>query len=234
MKKLNVILTAVLMFVLLSSTYSQTPIKLSLTGGIAAPTGNFSDLYKLGYAFEGGAFYSIPMLPLDLTLTAGYSQFAYKNEYFTNSVTSNLGVGVTGFNPEWNATDISVMFGTRYNIPAPGFAPYISGEIGVHLLSFNDRFTGRVIGNSSNPTTFNLSGATESGSETAFGYAIGAGVVIPLALKVGIDISIKYNGNSGIYSKTYEVFRNNNSKFTNPELKNMSFITARAGVLVTL
>ena len=34
--------------------------------------------------------------------------------------------------------------------------------------------------------------------------------------------------------KTYEDFRSNSSDYINPELKNMTFITARAGILVTL
>jgi opacity protein-like surface antigen len=124
------------------------------------------------------------------------------------------------------------MIGVKYNFPTPGFSPYVWGEAGVHFLSFKDRLTGRSIGSSSNPTKITLS--TEQGSETAFGYAIGAGITIPVAPKIGIDFNVKYNGNGAIYSKQFEVFRNNNSQFTNPEMKNMGFITARAGILLTL
>lgn len=234
MKRLKVLFAAVIILATLSNVYSQTPIKLNLTAGANFPGGEFGNMYKTGLSIEGGVFYSIPKAPVDLTLTFGYNSFTYKNEYFTDLVTKNLGVGVTGFNPEWAASDIPIMVGVKYNFTAAGFSPYIWGETGVHLLSFKDRLTGRVIGNSSNPTTFNLDGATESGSETAFGYSVGAGVTIPIAPKIGIDLNVKYAGNSGIFSKEYEVFRNNNSKFTNPEMKNMSFITARAGLLITL
>ncbi|MFA5011373.1 MAG: outer membrane beta-barrel protein [Ignavibacteria bacterium] len=234
MKNLKVLLTAAIVILLVSVANSQTPIKLNLTGGASLPVAAFSDMYKTGFSIEGGVFYSIPMVPVDLTLTAGYNQFTYKNEYFTDLVTTNLGVGVTGFNPSWNAVDIPLMIGAKYIIPAKGISPYIWGEIGVHFLSFNDRLTGRVIGNSSSPTEISLNGATESGKETTFGYAIGGGITIPIAPKIGIDINVKFNGNTGIYAKAYEVFRNSNSKFTNPEMKNMGFMTARAGILITL
>ena len=234
MKRFKVIFAVVLTFVFLSNAFPQTPIKLNLTGGVNTPLGDFAEQYKMGLSIEGGVFYSIPMAPIDLTLTAGYNSFTYKNEYFTNLVTAKLGVGVANFNPTWTATDIPIMVGARYTIPSPGYSPYIWGEAGLHLLSFKDRLTGRITGNTSNPTTLSWSGNTESGSETVFGYAIGAGVTIPIAPKIGLDLNVKYNGNSAIYSKAFEVFRNSNSNFTNPEMKNMSFITARAGILITL
>lgn len=234
MKNLRLFLAAAIVIIFVSGVYSQTPIKLNLTGGAGLPVAAFSDMYKTGFSIEGGVFYSIPMVPVDLTLTAGYNQFTYKNEYFTNLVTTKLAVGVTGFNPSWNATDIPLMVGAKYNIPVKGVSPYVWSEIGVHFLSFKERLTGRVIGNSSNPTEFSLNGATESGSETAFGYSIGAGLTIPLAPKIGIDINVKFNGNTGIYAKTFEVFRNSNSKFTNPEMKNIGYMTTRAGILITL
>lgn len=234
MKRIKVIFAVVLTFVFLSNAFPQTPIKLNLTGGVNTPLRDFAEQYKTGFSIEGGVFYSIPKAPVDLTFTAGYNSFTYKNEYFTNLVTTKLGVGVANFNPSWSATDIPIMVGVKYNVPAVGFSPYVWGEAGLHLLSFKDRLTGKITGNTSNPTTLSYSNNVESGSETAFGYAIGAGVTIPIAPKIGLDVNVKYNGNSAIYSKAFEVFRNSNSNFTNPEMKNMSFVTARAGILITL
>jgi len=232
MKKIKVLVVLVFALVFLTNVQSQTPLKLNLTGGANIPMGDFKNIYKAGVSVEAGGFYSLPMTGIDLTLTLGYNGFTYKNEYFTNLVQTTLGVGVSGFAPSWTATDIPIMVGAKYNFPAKGVSPYIWGEVGLHMLSFKDRLIGRMIGNSSNPTTINIT--TEQGSETAFGYAIGAGVTIPVAPKIGIDVNVKYNGNSGIYSKSFEVFRNNNSTFINPEMMNMSFLTARAGILLTL
>jgi len=234
MKSLKVLLTTVFTLLILSNIYSQTPLKLNLTAGANVPMGDFKDVYKSGLSVEGGVFYSIPLTGIDLTLTAGYNGFTYKNDYFTSLVQTKLGVAVDGFNPSWTESDIPIMIGAKYNFPILPYSPYVWGEVGAHFLSFKDRLTGRVIGNSNNPTTLNLSGATETGSETAFGYTLGAGVTIPLVPKIGIDINIKYNGNGGIYSKTFEVFRNSNSTFVNPDLKNISYLTARIGILVNL
>jgi hypothetical protein len=55
-----------------------------------------------------------------------------------------------------------------------------------------------------------------------------------LVPKIGIDINFKYNSSGGVYSKSFEVFRNNNSDFVNPELKSLSYATVRIGLLVSL
>ena len=232
MKIIKVLLSAVFTLVILSNVYSQTPLKLNLTAGANVPMGSFADVYKSGLSVEGGVFYSLPLVGIDLTFTAGYNGFTFKNDYFTNLVQTNLGVSVNGFNPSWTATDIPIMIGAKYNFPILPYSPYVWGEIGAHFLTFKDRLIGTMEGNSTNPTTISL--ATESGSETSFGYAIGAGVTIPLIPKIGIDINIKYNSNGGIYSKSFEVHRNNNSDFINPELKNISYLTARIGILLNL
>jgi opacity protein-like surface antigen len=234
MNNIKVLLIAIITFIFLNISYSQTPLSLNLTGGANIPMGDFKNVYKGGLSIEAGVFYNIPLTGLDLTFTAGYDGFTFKNDYFTGLVQTNLGVGVDGFSPSWTATDVPIMVGAKYSIPLLPYSPYIWGEVGVHFLSFKDRLTGKMTGNTNNPTTINWSNSTESGSETAFGYAIGAGVTMPLVPKVAIDFNVKYNSNGGIYSKSFEVFRNNNSDYINPELKNMSFLTARVGVLVTL
>lgn len=234
MRKLKSILVVLVTLVFLSNVYSQTPLKLNLTAGTNIPMGDFKDVYKGGISIEGGVFYSIPLTGLDLTFTAGYNGFTFKNEYFTNLVQTKLGVSVDGFNPSWTATDIPVMVGARYNFPLLPYSPYVWGEVGVHMLNFKDRLTGNMTGNSSNPTTISWQTSTESGSEVAFGYSMGAGVTIPLVPKIGIDLNVKYNSSGGVYSKPFNVFRNNNSNFENPELKNISYLTARVGILISL
>jgi len=232
LKKLNSILVVLFMLMFVNS-YSQTPLRGSINLGMNVPMSDFGNVYKGGLSAEAGLFYSIPMTGIDLTLTIGYNGFKYKNEYFTGLVNTNLGVGVSGFAVDWSATVIPIMVGARYKFPAGGINPYISGELGLHMTSFSDRFNGAIIiGNSSNQTTFQLNGTTESGSETGFGFAFGAGVEIPVAPKIALDLGAKYNYGGVIYSKSYTVFRHNDSQFTTLELKNTSFITIIGGVVI--
>lgn len=234
MKKIRILLLTVITLVFLQSAYSQTPLKLNLTAGANVPMGDFKEVYKGGLSVEGGVFYSLPFVGIDLTFTAGYNGFTFKNDYFTNLVQTKLGVGVDGFAPSWTATDVPIMIGAKYNLPLLPYSPYVWGEVGVHFLSFKDRLTGKMTGNNNNPSTIIWANSVESGSETSFGYAIGAGVTIPLVPKIAIDLNIKYNGNGGIYSKQFQVHITDPKDFINPELKNMSYLTARVGLLVTL
>ena len=84
MNNLKVLLTFVITFLFLNITYSQTPLSLNLTGGANIPMGDLKDVYKAGLSIEAGVFYGIPMTGIDLTITAGYNGFTYKNDYFTN------------------------------------------------------------------------------------------------------------------------------------------------------
>ena len=234
---MNKILVSVLIvFVLgVSGVYSQTPLTLKLTGGANSPMGDFSDVYKSGTSIMGEIYYSLPFPGLDLTFSAGYNGFKYKNDYFTGQVTKNLGVGVDNLNYSWKATDVPVLIGARYLLPGGNLQPYISGEVGLHFMSFADRFNGqKLIGNTNNPTSFSYTGATESGSEIGVGTAIGAGVEIPFAPRISIDLNVKYNYAGITYSKAFTVFRNNNSQFTTSEMKNLNYLTARIGLQVSL
>lgn len=235
MKKIKILSVLLLTFCLSVTGFSQIPLKFNLTAGANLPMGEFKDVYSAGVSVEAAGFYSIPVTGIDLSLSIGYNSFSFKNEYFTNLVKNKLLVGVKDFNPSWSASDIPIMVGARYNIPAVGFSPYVWGEVGVHMLSFKDRFkSGKMTASSSDPTNVSWQTNIESGSETAFGYAIGAGVLIPLVPKLKLDVNFKFNGNRAVYSKSFEVFRNSNSNFTNPELKGISFLTMRAGILIDL
>lgn len=235
MKKISILVVFSVLFLVSSFTFAQTPFKVGLNVGANVPMGEFGDVYKTGVSVEAGLYYSLPVSGLDLSLTAGYNGFKYKNDYFTGLVNTKLGVAVDGFNPEWTATDIPIMVGARYKFPAKSFYPYVSGEIGVHFMSFSDRFNGtKITGNSSNPTTLAWKNATESKSETGFGASFGAGVEIPVAPKISLDLGAKYNYNGISYSKSFEVFRNSGSTFINPELKNATFLSVRGGVVIKL
>ncbi|MBN1632664.1 MAG: outer membrane beta-barrel protein [Ignavibacteria bacterium] len=213
--------------------FAQSPIKIGANVGGAFPAGTFADVYKGGVSAELVILYTLPVEGLDLSLTAGYSGLQYKYEYFTDEVNTKLNVGVRNPDPEWTASSIPIMLGLRYTIPAGGFNPYLTGELGVQMMSFSDRIAPtRIIGNSSDPTTLDIDNAIESKSETGFGFSVGAGAEIPVAKKISIDLGFKYGYGGIVYSNAYEVFRNNNSQYTAEELKNTGLLSARLGVII--
>lgn len=239
MKKIQIIGLLIIVFGFTSLSYSQTPFSFGLTGGANFPMSDFNDAYKMGFSVEGVGFYAFPSGSMELSLTIGYNGFSYKNEYFTDPLLNAFDVTeVKGFDVSWTATDIPVMAGIKYNIPTPVISPYFWGEIGAHFLTFSDRIKkDAIIGASSSNNILNitdLQNNVESGSETAFGYALGAGITIPILPKIGLDINVKYNGNGGIFSNQYTVRRNATSSYTSTEVKNMSFLTTRLGILISL
>jgi len=126
------------------------------------------------------------------------------------------------------------MLGVRFHLPRR-FESYVSGEIGVHMMKFSDRFKEISMNtSSSNPLHIELNNNTEDASETGFGFAIGAGIEFSVAPKIGLDLGLKYNYAGVVFSKKYTVVRNSNSYFTSEELKNAGYVTARGGLIIHL
>lgn len=173
------------------------------------------------------------LVPVDFSISAEYNSFAYKNEYFTDQFKTNLGVTASGFTPDWKATDFAIMVGGRLKLPGMIFNPYGEAQVGVHFFSFNQRLTGQINASSSNPSNISMAGATESASETGLGTSIGIGTEITIAPKITIDLGVKYNYAGVTYAKPYTVFRNNNSQYTTLEMKNVTFISTRAGIILS-
>lgn len=232
MKKL--IAFFILLILTASTSIAQSPLRFGGNVGGAFPSGTFSDVYKDGISVELTALYTLPVKDMELTFSAGYNKSKYKNEYFINEIKNKLDVAVVNFNPDWSVSIMPVMLGVRYKFPTKDFTPYISGEAGVQLISFDERFDGtRISDTSSNQRLLYINGGNNSESETGFSAALGAGFEFPAAENVMIDIGFKYNYGTAVYSKSYEIYRNiNNSLYTTEELKNTSFISGRIGVVI--
>lgn len=238
MKKKIFLLSFLIIIIPVTLLYAQNPISLNFSAGANSPSGGFSDLYKAGGSVEGVLLYATSIPGLDVSFSLGYNSFSYKPDYFIDQLKKNLTnvTAVTGFYIDWSATDIPVMAGARFTFPDVGFMPYVSGEIGLHYMTFNERFNGsRVLCSSNDPLKLDSTNkAYESGSETGFGFSLGGGIVLSVASSVYLDFGIKYNFASVTYSKKFDVVRYNNESFTSPELKNASFITARIGFVIDL
>ncbi|MBN1632661.1 MAG: outer membrane beta-barrel protein [Ignavibacteria bacterium] len=233
MKKLTLIL---ILFILSAAvSFAQTPLRIGANVGGAFPSGTFSDLYKSGISVELTALYSPPVKNLELTFTAGYNRFKYNNEYTINELRKRVDAMVVNFNPDWNVSVIPVMLGARYKFPTSDFTPYFSGEIGLQFMNFNKRFNGTTIADtSSNQTLLYINGGSSTEDETGFSASLGAGMEFPAAENVMIDIGFKYNFGTAVFSKSYDIIREiDNSVYKLEELKNISFISGRIGVIIS-
>jgi hypothetical protein len=232
MKTLYTIATFLFISFLSVNSFSQGK-KIIINGGVNAPVGAFSDVYKTGASAQlGFVFFSLPLVDIDLSASLEYNSFVYKNEYFVNQFRTNLGAAPSGFNPDWSANDYAIMAGARVKLPGLIFHPYAEGQVGIHIISFNQRLSGQINASSSDPSSVSLNGATESGSETGFGTEFGIGTELSIIPKFTFDVGLKYSFAAITYAKPYTVFRNNNSQYTTSELKNVSFISARAGFVL--
>lgn len=135
---------------------TTTPVKFSVGLELAAPTGDYKNIYDVGLGGSGKI--EIPATTqLFITATAGFTSFYYK-ENLRNAL-KVLGLPTTqGFVP--------LKVGGKYYF-SPVF--YGEGEIGASI-------------------------GTNKGSSTAFAYAPGIGVSIPLIGKNAIDVGLRYEG----------------------------------------
>ena len=125
MKKIfPVLLVATLLFNF-NTVYSQGC--LTLNAGVQMPTGDLNNLVKSGYGFSAAVGFSIPFVPLEISLTAGYNNWAYK----TQSILSGTGVQTPVGNN--NLYAIPVTIGPKLFIPFSVlvFKPYIGIDLGI-------------------------------------------------------------------------------------------------------
>jgi len=116
---LSVLLLAVLFTGFINA---QSKMAFGLQAGIAIPTGDFGDVYDMGFGGQGNFAYHInPML--DVTASVGYLTWSGKDADYTFS-------------------SVPLLAGLRYYFGKDKFKPYIAGELGVHFTSFDYEFSG--------------------------------------------------------------------------------------------
>ncbi len=107
-------------FVLANFSTSFSQVSLNLNGGVEIPTGNFSNLVSNGYGLSASVGYSVPLIPVEIALSAGYDNWPY-----------NLHPGLSNSNVIFYSIPITVGPKLFINIPGIGFEPYIGIEAGV-------------------------------------------------------------------------------------------------------
>lgn len=237
MKKLFCVTVLIIILSFPVFNYAQTPLSASLNVGANVLMGDFKKVYNTGASVEAGLFYALKYPGLKFTFTVGYNGFKYNSGYFNDLVRGNTERAVVNYYPDWSAIDIPFMIGARYRAPSDDITVYISGELGVHFINFSSRFNGnRLLGNDTLMTIkfTNDDYCTETKMQIGIGASLGAGFEIPVAPKVNLDFGLKYKFCGVTYFKSFEVLTNTGLSFIAPELKNMSYITLKAGVVVDL
>jgi outer membrane protein W len=164
MKRYIILFAMLIVIIAANNSYSQ--LRLSLQGGIQAPTGEFGNTAATGF---GGAatFEYWQNTPLSFTASAGY--FAWEQQ-------GNVPAGHT-----YSFSTIPIMLGMRYYLGRGDFHPYLGSELGLHLLNAKQTIT------SGNTTT------TTTTSESNFGISPMAGFRYHVGNRVDLDINMKYN-----------------------------------------
>lgn len=137
--------------------------KFSLGLEVAAPTGDAKNLY--GFGFGGSGKIEIPATrALYITATAGYTSFYLKDAIKNTLRTFGSSLKPAGFVP--------LKVGAKYYlIPFV----YVEGELGAAIGVQQTAVGSNIL----------------AGHGTAFAYAPGVGVTVPL---VGIDAGVRYEG----------------------------------------
>jgi hypothetical protein len=165
---MNKLLPAILLAIFLFfSNISYTQVSLTVNGGIQIPSGDFGNTVKSGYGFTGSLGFSIPLVPLEFSLTAGYDKWAYK---------TSIEIPVSGVQTIENNLSkysIPVTIGPKLFFPIPmiGFEPYIGVDAGL------------VFSNS------NIPGATYT-SDFIYCPMVGIRYNLPLGI-IAIDINVR-------------------------------------------
>jgi hypothetical protein len=126
---------------------------------------DFAETYGNGYNGTATFLYSA-IVSTDLTFSIGYNKWNKEERSFTS---------------------VPLMAGFRFYLPALGIKFYLPGFFGLHITTSEAEeptavINGEVIG-----------GNVISLSSNHFGFGIGAGVLIPLALKFSLDINTTFN-----------------------------------------
>ncbi|MFB3057668.1 MAG: outer membrane beta-barrel protein [Ignavibacteriaceae bacterium] len=163
MKQLIILFTV--MLTLSSSSLAQTKFGLSVAGGVNFSISDFADTYGNGYNGTATFLYSA-VVSTDLTFSIGYNKWNKEELSFTS---------------------IPLMAGFRFYLPTLGLKFYLPGYLGIHITTSEAELptaeiNGEIIG-----------GNVVSFSNNYFGFGIGAGVLIPLALKFSLDINTTFN-----------------------------------------
>jgi hypothetical protein len=160
-------LLSVLFIVLFAFTFvnAQSKMAVGVGGNLALPMGTFGDVAGMG--FGGGAQFEYSFAPnIAGTVSASYLMFGEKE--------------LSGFG-KYSYSIIPIHAGAKYYFGSI----YTSAEVGMNMISLKIDIPARTLFGVTIP------GTSSSTSTSEFGFAVGAGYVLPMG-KNALDLSVKY------------------------------------------
>ena len=206
---------------------------ISVNGGIASPTGNFSkgdyDDYKSGFTKTGGhvnlsAIYHISKV-FGINVLGGYSQFGFKNtQGLADGYKEDSGTDSTTLYTKGHTRVFSVLAGPYISVPLTGKLGLdirvLGGYTNTHLAGFQVFYE---------DYTDNVMTQKES-SKGSFGLQGGLGLHYDITPKLFVQVNADYFWSKPDIDVTYENFVVNSGRRLSNYKEAVTGINATAGI----
>jgi opacity protein-like surface antigen len=227
MKKVILIIAAIIAINI--NVNAQSKISLGVNGGLSIPVTELGRVYSITPSAEINAGYRL--LPdMDLILTAGYSNFKYRNENLNDDIhTIDKNANM---NEAWTAMVIPVTAGIRYQFDpiSKKVFPYGTAELGAFYSSFDKRLGGSIVLTGSNITTL----AATKESQLGVGLVLGIGTFFNITPRISVDVSVKYNFVKTDFIKDYVITKDTLVPYNVAGISTGMYLTTRVGINVKL
>lgn len=227
MKK--IILIIAVLSALTINVNAQSKISLGVNGGLSIPITELGRVYNVAPSVEINAGYRL--LPeMDLLLTAGYSNFKYRNENLNDDI--HIIDKNANMNETWTAMVIPVTAGIRYQFDpiSKKVFPYGTLELSAYYSSFDKRLGGNIVLTGSNITTLSATKESQLGA----GLVLGIGTFYNITPRVSLDVSVKYNFVKTDFVKDYVITKDTIAPVNVLGISTGMFLTTRVGINVKL
>lgn len=211
------VITILFILVFTVSVNAQSKFSLGIDGGLASPSGDVGDIYDSGFGLRISGHYPLST-NLSLFGSVGYYTWQFKQDYFDDLTGGTVDVEVDA-----PLTNIPIVVGANYFLSSGKFKPYLSLELGLHMLSVDS-------------PTISAQGQTietESASESGAGWGIGAGFLYEFSPSLSLDVIAKFNGNNHEFSQTSSS-SNGGSVSSSSSSSTMTYLTISGGVRIVL
>jgi len=168
----------------LTSAQGADQFRAGVSAGLSLPISDFGKFFNNG--FGGRALFAYEVNPgIFFTASAGYDRWEVDNQAVNDAIVPVVGVPVA-LAVDGNLRSIPLMIGIRYSPLPKGIQPYLTLQVGMHLLALE--LSGTV---TTGPNVTPLPSTSDSWS--AFGLAAGLGVALPFSRQWALEISATYS-----------------------------------------
>jgi hypothetical protein len=210
---MNKVITFLFVLFFATTITAQSKMSLGIDGGLASPSGDVGDIFESGFGLRVTGHYPLSS-SFELLASAGYYSWSAKEDYFEDIL--------PGSKVDATLTNIPIVVGANYFLISGKFRPYLTLELGLHLLSVE-------VPSTSNGVEVNNTSASETGT----GWGLGAGFLYAISPKLDLNLIAKFNGNNYEFSQASS--SSNGGTVTSTESSStMTYLTVSGGVRITL